>query len=148
MRLSRPSTKAMFHPEKKLCFVHTCQILFVLPDIYPSHSTRTERCELPKGRWSTFERHPGSYSAGLSQGCFIELGLVCLALGGRQKYVFLSAPAPGDGCSGQQLKSQVPREDISGSTAVSESYRTLLLERCWEAREQHTESYKQALLPW
>lgn len=29
MRLSRLSTKAMPHPEKKLCFVQTCQIPFL-----------------------------------------------------------------------------------------------------------------------
>lgn len=148
MRLSRSFAEEIFHPEKELCFVHTCQFFFFffLPDIYPSHSTRTESHRSPKGRWSSFERHPFNQNL---PGCFIELGLVCSALGGRQKSVFLSAWAPGNGCSGQQLKSQVTREDISAFQVTrqppspTEHYDRRHLGEQW----RDPESFEPVLLP-
>lgn len=149
-RLKRNETKQVIHwrdfsPWKGVMFCPYLPIFF-LPDIYPSHSTRTESHRSPKGRWFSFERHPFNQNL---PGCFIELGLVCSALGGRQKSVFLSAWAPGNGCSGQQLKSQVTREDISAFQVTrqppspTENYDPRHLGEQW----RDPESFEPVLLP-
>lgn len=145
MRLSRPSTKAMLHPEKKLCFVHTCQIPFLFCQT-SIHCTAQEEKAVHCLKAGGLALKDTQASAQLSQVASLNLALFAQPQEGDKKSVFLSAPAPGNGCSGQRHKSQVPREDISGNTAVSESYRTLLLETSWEAEEQRAESYEQALL--
>lgn len=106
MRLSRPSTKAMLHPEKKLFHPYLPNPFFVLPDIYPSHSTGRESCALPKGRWSSFERHPGSSSARLSQVASLNLALFAQPQEGDKNLSSFLPQHRGMGALGSNLKAK------------------------------------------
>lgn len=66
MRLSRSSAEEIFHPEKELCFVHTCQFFFCQTSIHHTAQEQKATDRLKAGGSALKDTHSTRISQAVS----------------------------------------------------------------------------------